>query len=68
MNEKSKWTVTIDKIKGEGFFEYDGIEGGGLWFEDDELVDFDGLYFLPRPVAEKIIEMGYKVDVENCCL
>ncbi len=36
----------------------------GLWFEGKELTDYDGVFFLPREVAELLNEMGYVVPQE----
>lgn len=63
-------TVGIDD-EDYGWFEvYDvnnGEEGyyaeGGLWFDDNVLVDYDGVYDLPSCVKNKLIEWGYEVDM-----
>jgi hypothetical protein len=63
-----RYEVFIDKDY--GYFEHEiyGDEaGGGLWFENKELIDFDGMMVLPIEVAECIKELGYKVDVEQYC-
>jgi len=53
------------EIKGsKGYFEHLELGdacGGGLWFKGKELVDYDGVYSLPKEVAEKLRELGYKV-------
>jgi hypothetical protein len=46
-----------------GYWEFsDGSEGGGLWFEGTELVDFDGHYFLPARVVKVLRDNGYTLD------
>lgn len=57
-----KWETVVSPSTGYGYFERetDG-EGGGLWFEQNELRDFDGVYALPSAVAEALRQMGYVV-------
>ena len=65
-----KFEVGIDKKKQYGYFEHEyyGDElGGGLWFENDELVDYDGCSVLPIEVAEAIEKLGFKIDTEHFC-
>lgn len=53
---------------GEGDFEYSvdgGVEDyieGYLYVEDNEVVDFDGCYDLPRAVKMTLSELGIKCD------
>ena len=53
----------------EGGWEYqededdeDSYSEGGLWFENRELVDFDGAYELPKKVISALKKLGYKID------
>ena len=32
---------------------------GGLWFDNKELTDYDGVFELPQPVINKLKELGY---------
>ena len=58
-------TIGIDAAAQYGYFENDRTgSGGGLWFSDGELVDYDGVAVLPRSVAEAIAEAGFKVPEE----
>lgn len=62
-----KWHTVVYPTEFRGYFEHDDYgEGGGLWFEDvDEstfLVDYDGVFELPREVCEAIEHMGYYVE------
>ena len=62
--------VTIEN-KNYGYFElgetqYDYIEGG-LWFKNNELVDFDGCSVLPLTIGQMIEKLGYKIDLDNFC-
>jgi len=66
-----KFEIVINKNEEEGYFEHEdfGEElGGGLWFKNKELVDFDGTYSLPSDVAEGIIKLGFKVDKDQFCV
>ena len=68
--ETKNFTVEISTTDQYGYFEHNdyGDEcGGGLWFEDNELVDFDGVFALPSQVADAIIEMGFRVDKDIFC-
>ena len=66
-------SVYIDTEDGEGSWEYQSDEDdeetyseGGLWFEGQELFDYDGCYVLPKEVALAIKECGYDViDLED---
>jgi hypothetical protein len=58
-----KWEVSIDAGAQYGFFEHDDYgEGGGLWFEDNSLRDYDGVYELPKDVIEGIEALGFNAD------
>lgn len=68
--ETKKFTVEISTESQYGYFEHNvyGDElGGGLWFENNELVDFDGVFTLPVQVADAIIELGFRVDKDIFC-
>lgn len=64
-------TVGINAEGDYGWFELYDIETGGedwyaeggLWFEDNTLTDYDGVFELPTPVEEKLNEWGYKTDL-----
>lgn len=66
------YEVCIRPDENYGYFEsnsddeFDYVEGG-LWFEDGELVDFDGCGILPEEVGEAINELGYKCNLEDFC-
>jgi len=60
-----KYEISISSEKQYGYFEhnYFGDElGGGLWFENNELVDYDGVYTLSEEVIEKIESLGFVVE------
>lgn len=58
-----KWEIAIDSAEQYGWFEHDDTgAGGGLWFESNELVDYDGVYELPLSVIEGIEKLGFNAD------
>jgi uncharacterized protein involved in high-affinity Fe2+ transport len=60
-----KWEVQIDNKAKYGYFEHaDTGSGGGLWFESNELVDYDGVGVLPKKVIEAIKTLGFVVGDE----
>jgi hypothetical protein len=68
--EDKKFTVEIDSAKQYGCFEhhtYGDEMGGGLWFENKILIDFDGMMVLPKEVANLINKLGYYADPEEFC-
>lgn len=69
--DHKKFTVQIDTQHQYGWFEHEvyGDEaGGGLWFENNELVDFDGMMVLPEEVGEAINLLGLKCEIEHFCM
>ena len=66
-----KLHVTIGiKDEGYGYFEFYDIESGGddwyaeggLWFRDNQLTDYDGVFSLPNFVLDKLEELGVNVE------
>ena len=48
-----------------GYFEHLRLGdelGGGLWIENDELFDYDGVYCLPEEVLSVLETAGVNVD------
>jgi hypothetical protein len=48
-----------------GYFEHNELGdecGGGLWFTGDELVDYDGVFALPKEVVDALRDYGFKLD------
>ena len=62
------FTVEIfDETPARGYFEHEvlGDEwGGGLWFEGKILVDYDGVFELPKEVIQALRDLGFYVDPE----
>lgn len=47
------------------YFEHNELGdecGGGLWFEGRELIDYDGVYALPREVVSMLKDLGFDVS------
>jgi hypothetical protein len=60
-----KFEVVIKPAEKRGYFEHQDYGedwGGGLWFEGKDLIDYDGVFELPRAVVRGIRELGYIVD------
>jgi len=62
------FTIYMHSDGDYGFFEHDEYGdgcGGGLWFEDKELVDYDGVAMLPQEVWFALKELGISWDGED---
>ncbi|MEQ1601291.1 MAG: hypothetical protein ABL885_05925 [Methylophilaceae bacterium] len=63
--ETTNFTIEIDEVNGNGYFEHNRLGdgcAGGLWFEDKILVDYDGVFELPRDVVRVLLEAGHSGD------
>lgn len=61
------WTIGVDNDLQYGYFENNKTgDGGGLWFSDESgeqvLIDYDGVFELPEPVASALKEYGYIIE------
>jgi len=57
------WLVEVDTEKQYGYFENQEHGGeGGLWFKDNELIDYDGVYEIPKQVIMALQSMNLNVD------
>lgn len=57
------WLVEVDTEKQYGYFENQEHGGeGGLWFTNNELVDYDGVYEIPKQVVMALQSMNLNVD------
>jgi hypothetical protein len=70
-----KFTVEVSTAELYGWYEHDDLgdeAGGGLWFEIDtsapdgnlrlELVDYDGMAILPKPIVTSLRANGILVS------
>jgi hypothetical protein len=65
-NTKSEMDIDINE-DGNGFalwgVEELGIEESiGLWFEGNELTDYDGVFSLPKQLIDFLTEKGYNME------
>ena len=62
------FTVEIfDETSLRGYFEHNELgdnRGGGLWFDGLSLIDYDGVYCLPKEVIQALRDTGFYVDPE----
>jgi hypothetical protein len=57
------WLVEVDTVAQYGYFENQEHGGeGGLWFTNNELVDYDGVYEIPKQVIMALQSMNLNVD------
>jgi len=62
-----RYAIEIDTLEQYGYFQsnHTGTEGG-LWFDDRELIDYDGVVVLPKEVEQALIKAGYNTGEEEC--
>ena len=60
------YNIWADKIKQRGGFEmYDNSNNyaeGGLWFDENELVDYDGVFSLDLNIIDQLDKWDFNVD------
>ena len=62
------YTLQIDTFHKHGCFEHNELgdeSAGELKFEGAELIDYDGVYALPKSVCATLRQLGYKVDEDQ---
>ncbi len=56
------YDIGIDPKSLYGYFEHNELgdeSGGGLWFDKNfQLIDYDGVFFLPSEVKNVLIQFG----------
>ncbi|WP_298845627.1 hypothetical protein [uncultured Clostridium sp.] len=68
LSSSSESVITVGiRSNGEGWFEWNVddleiTEEGGLSFEDKELVDYDGVFELPKQLCDFLSKHGYNMD------
>ena len=63
--QAGKYTLEIDTVNKHGSFEHNELgdeSAGELSFEGAELVDYDGVFALPKSVCAALRQLGYKVS------
>lgn len=58
------WTVSLEEPDYAWFERDSDGTGGGLWFENGELVDYDGVACLPAAVADGVRALGLIVPAD----
>ena len=59
------WTVCYNEADSYAWFERDSDgTGGGLWFDNGALVDYDGVACLPAAVADAVRQLGLTVPAD----
>lgn len=58
-----QWEIQISPGTQYGYFESDKTgNGGGLWFQHNSLIDYDGVFELPKAVITAIETLGFNAD------
>ena len=56
------YDIRIDPKSLYGYFEHNELgdeSGGGLWFDKEfQLIDYDGVFFLPSEVKNVLVKFG----------
>lgn len=63
--QTENFTLYFGDSETQAYFEHDRLGdncGGGLWFDEDGLMDYDGVFSLPQEVTNKLRELGIPVD------
>lgn len=62
------YTIQIDNAANYGYFEHNELgdeSAGGIWFENKEVSDYDGVFALPKDVVKALRDNGYVVQHES---
>jgi len=65
--DAGKFEIRVSPTTNYGYFEHNELGedcGGGLWFDGNNLTDYDGVFELPRTVADALVQAGYTVEPE----
>jgi hypothetical protein len=60
----SKFTIYDTPRPNVKYFEHNTVGedlAGRMWFEDDNLVDYDGVFSLPDDVIKQMTDKGYNM-------
>ena len=67
----NEFEVIVNPWLERGSFEWvgstneDGEIAGGLWFKDDLLIDYDGVFDLPKEVIEALKQLGFRTEEDE---
>ena len=63
--ETPNYTIIMQSAN-KAYFEHKRLgedQAGGLWFDDSRtLIDYDGVYEVPKSVVAKLTEQGFNMD------
>jgi len=65
MKETKNYNLWFEQANDYVYFEHDkegDNDAGGMWFNNKELVDYDGVFELPKEVIEYMEKEGYNMD------
>ena len=65
VTDTANYMVAINNQGDYGYFEHVRLgeeSGGGLWFNDGVLTDYDGVFSLPGEVADELEVRGVDVS------
>lgn len=55
--ERGSFELYDEETEGEEWYAE-----GGLWFNGKDLIDYDGVFALPKVIEDKLTEMGYNLE------
>jgi len=65
MKETKNYNLWFEQANDYVYFEHDkegDNDAGGMWFNNKELVDYDGVFELPKEVIEYMEKEGYNMN------
>lgn len=63
--DTKNFEVRVDPEAQYGYFEhhrYGDEQAGGLWFADKVLLDYDGVYELPKEIEDALSAAGFDLS------
>ena len=61
ITKTENYEVALNNNGDSGYFEhleFGDMQSGGLWFDNGELYDYDGVYELPKEVVQELKNRG----------
>ena len=65
VTETDNYEVVISTDGKRGYFEHLILgeeKGGGLWFDNGKIYDYDGVYTLPKEVVDELKNRGVNIS------